>query len=91
MVKQNTTIKLKDEQIEELKTYGKMGDHWSDVIEKVLNLAKQAKIQSSDISETNTTSETNATVFKTANVDKYGKATISRTLSGKTIEYRVKQ
>lgn len=88
MVKQNTTIKLRDEQIEELKTYGIMGDHWPDVIDKVLKLAKQATIQTRQISKTN---ETIQTEFKEAIVDKYGKASISRTLAGKTIEYRIKQ
>ncbi len=29
--------------------------------------------------------------MKTANVDKYGKASISRTLAGRTIEWRVKE
>lgn len=84
MNKQNTTIKLKPEQIEELKNYGRMGDHWTDVIETVLKLAKQATIK------TDSTDATNQTEFKDAVVDKYGKLQISRTLSGKTIEWRVK-
>ncbi len=82
MDKQNTTIKLKLEQIEELRAYGIMGDHWPDVIDKVLKLAKQTK---------NQTSNTNQTEFKEATVDKYGKASISRTLAGKIIEWRVKE
>lgn len=91
MIKQNTTIKLKLEQIEELKTYGVMGDHWSDVIEKILKLAKQATNQTISNNIPIATNQTDATEFKTATVDKYGKASISRTLAGKTIEYRVKQ
>lgn len=94
MNKQNTTIKLRNEQIEELRTYGMMGDHWPDVIEKILNLAKRAKTQTSQTNETTQTNETiktKSTEFKTAKVDSYGKASISRTLAGKTIEYRVKQ
>ncbi len=88
MNKQNTTIKLRVEQIEELRTYGMMGDHWPDVIKKILNLAKQAKTQTS---QTNETTQTDSTEFKEATVDKYGKASISRTLSGMTIEWRVKK
>ncbi len=85
MVKQNTTIKLRLEQIEELKAFGKMGDTWPDVIEKVLNLAKQANCQ------TDATHQTDSTEFKEAKVDKYGKAMISRTLAGQPIEWRVKK
>lgn len=86
MGKQNTTVKLKPEQFEELKKYGRMGDHWSDVIDTVLKLAKQAQT-----SETSETSQTPSTEFNEAIVDMYGKASISRTLAGKKIEYRVKQ
>ena len=91
MIKQNTTIKLKDEQIEELKQYGVMGDHWPDVIDKVLKLAKLAKSQTIATSQTNETHQTNSTEFNEATVDKYGKASISRTLAGRTIEWREKR
>ena len=82
MSKPSITVKLKPEQLEELKKYGVMGDHWCDVVAKILVLAKQSTEQ---------TTKTNATEFKMATVDKYGKAMISRTLSGQTIEYRVRK
>jgi len=85
MIKQNTTIKLRSGQIEELKQYGVMGDHWPDVIEKVLKLAKSAK------SQTIATHQTNSNEFNEATVDKYGKASISRKLAGKIIEWRMKE
>ena len=91
MIKQNTTIKLRSEQMEELKQYGVMGDHWPDVIEKVLKLAKLAKSQTIATSQTNETHQTNSNEFNEATIDKYGKASISRKLAGKIVEWRVKE
>ncbi len=77
----NTTIKLKEKTLEEVKAYGAMGDSWDDAIQKLLNKAKIANSKTED---------TQFKGFKEASVDKYGKAMISRTLAGKIIEWREK-
>ncbi|KPQ41098.1 MAG: hypothetical protein MPEBLZ_04354 [Candidatus Methanoperedens nitroreducens] len=57
---------------------GKTGQSYNEVLKKVIEDAKLAR-------------EMNIKNMKTAIVDNHGKASISRTLAGKTIEYRVKQ
>lgn len=75
----NTTIKLKEETLNEVKAFGSMGDSWDDAVQKIIKRAKGAN---------NATKDTQFTEFKRVNVDQWGKASISRALAGKTIEYR---
>jgi hypothetical protein len=84
VVNMNTTIKLKEETLKELKSYGAMGDSWDDAVTKVLKKAKESP------SETKFNGETKSTEFKESTVDKYGKIMVSRTLAGKIIEWRAK-
>lgn len=91
----NTTIKIEKETMDNLRRFGAMGDSWNTVLQKVLNIAKDNTTESDNIqhnqSQTSIQHFEEVEMFKTAKVDKYGKASISRTLAGKTIEYRVKQ
>lgn len=70
-----TTMELDVEVKKALGDMGKTGQSYNEVLKKVIEDAKLAR-------------EMN---MKTAIVDNHGKASISRTLAGKTIEYRVKQ
>jgi glycosylphosphatidylinositol transamidase (GPIT) subunit GPI8 len=87
----NTTVKLKEETLKELKSFGAMGDSWDDAVQKLLKKVKESTSETKSTNETKSTVETKSTEFKTAKVDSYGKASISRTLAGKNIEWRVKQ
>ncbi|KAB2942418.1 MAG: hypothetical protein OIN84_20555 [Candidatus Methanoperedens sp.] len=73
-----TTMELDVEVKKALGDMGKTGQSYNEVLKKVIEDAKLAR-------------EMNIKNMKTAIVDNHGKASISRTLAGKTIEYRVKQ
>lgn len=71
------SIRIDDEDEERIKSIGRMGDHFNTVIKKLIDFYLDRK--------------TDEASFNTALVDQWGKASISRTLAGQTIEYRVKQ
>ena len=70
-----TTIELDVDVKKALANMGKTGQSYNEVLKEVIEDAKRAR----------------GMEMKTATVDAHGKASISRTLAGKTIEYRVKQ
>ena len=91
---ENTTIKLKKETMNSLRRYGAMGDSWDTVLQRVMNIAEDNIAELEDIQKGQSkkgSQRFDVEMFKLAVVDSHGKATISRTLAGKTIEYRVKQ
>ena len=72
---EKTTIQIDKELKNILEGMGSKNESYNKIIERLIDKSKLA----SDVN------------LRTATVDKYGKASISRTLAGKTIEWRAKQ
>lgn len=72
---EKTTIQIDKELKNILDGMGSKNESYNKIIERLIDKSKLA----SDVN------------LRTATVDKYGKASISRTLAGKTIEWRAKQ
>uniref|UniRef100_A0A6M3LLL4 Uncharacterized protein n=1 Tax=viral metagenome TaxID=1070528 RepID=A0A6M3LLL4_9ZZZZ len=70
------SIRIDDEDEERVKSIGKMGDHYNTVIKRLIDSYLDRKKDEAS--------------FDTAVVDQWGKASISRTKAGQTIEYRIK-
>lgn len=71
----NTTIQIDRDVKQILDRMGVRGESMNDIIKRLIDISNNS----------------NTVDLKTATVDSHGKASISRTLAGKTIEYRVKQ
>lgn len=71
---EKTSIQI-DVQVKDiLAKMGAKGESFNTILKRLIDSNKQSPVE----------------CMKTATVDRYGKASISRTLAGRTIEYRIK-
>lgn len=99
----NSTIKLKLSTLEELRSYGKMGDHWDDVVQRLLKrhnddfdtiqaCLKQIVEYKNKVAEFNQDKkDTEFNEFNEVVVPENGRVRLGKESGGKTIEWREKK